>query len=92
MKKKRSGSRLNKVWGKAEVHKVDAKNPGDFRKLVGPGAVDQMVRQALQVCWMVLPESANKLDQVEHEFRRIVDRALRDQREDQGKLTIAPPN
>jgi hypothetical protein len=92
VKKKRSGSRLKKVWGRAEVHKVDAKTPEDFRRLFGPGTVDQMVRHALQVCWMVLPASANKLDEVEQEFRRIVDRALRDQREDQGKWAMAPGN
>ena len=87
MKKKRSGK---KVWGMSEVRKVEAGNADEFRKMLGPGAVDQMVRHALQMCWIILPDSPTKVDDVEREFRRVVDRALRDQREDHGKFPPVP--
>ena len=48
----------------------------------GPGHVDQTIRQAIQVCWMVLPKERRNADEMEKQFRRIVDRALRDFRED----------
>ena len=89
MKKKTGGSR-KKVWCESSVHKVDS--PEDMRKVMGPGAVDQMVRHALQFCWMMMPDSSNKAEAVEQEFRRIVDRALRDQREDQGRFPPTPGN
>jgi hypothetical protein len=50
--------------------------------MMGPGHVDQFVRQAISQLWMVLPEGRRTVDEVEKQFRRIVDRALKDQRED----------
>jgi len=57
--------------------------------MLGPGLVDQFVRQAIQNLWMIIPPSPRRLDEVERQFRRIADRALRDLREDAaafGKL------
>jgi hypothetical protein len=48
----------------------------------GPGYVDQTIRQAIDFCWMALPKERRNADEVEKEIRRIVDRALRDFRED----------
>ena len=53
-----------------------------FRSLFGPGQVDQAIRQALQMCWMMLPKEQQTPDQVEAHFRRLIDRALEDLRED----------
>ncbi|MFO0953461.1 MAG: hypothetical protein U0835_20385 [Isosphaeraceae bacterium] len=50
--------------------------------LFGPGHVDQMIRQAIQICWMSLPKERRNADEVEREVRRIVDRALANYRED----------
>lgn len=53
-----------------------------FRNMFGPDHVDQQVRQAIQFCWMMLPVEKKSVDEVEKQIRRIVDRALRDLRED----------
>lgn len=47
-----------------------------------PGHVDQAVRSAIQACWMALPKQHRSPTNVEVEIRRIVERALRDFRED----------
>ena len=49
---------------------------------MGPFHVDQMIRHAIQMCWMALPAAKKRVDDVEKEIRRILDRALRDLRED----------
>jgi hypothetical protein len=48
----------------------------------GPGQVDQSVRHAIQACWMALPKERRTSDELEKQVRRIVDRALKDFRED----------
>ena len=48
----------------------------------GPGQVDQLIRQALQCCWMALPKEKRNIDEVERQMKRLVDRAVRDLRED----------
>ena len=53
-----------------------------MRQMMGPGQVDQMVRGAIQHCWMMLPEDRKHVDAVEAEIRRLVDRALADLRDD----------
>lgn len=53
-----------------------------MRKMFGPQQVDQMVRQAIQVCWMCLPEDKRTVDEAERQVRRILDRAIKDMRED----------
>jgi hypothetical protein len=50
--------------------------------LFGPSQVDQTVRQAVQFCWMALPKEHRNADELERQIRRIVDRALKDFRED----------
>ncbi|MEM6551415.1 MAG: hypothetical protein AAF750_04725 [Planctomycetota bacterium] len=63
-------------------------NPDDpseahaFAMAMGPGQIDTLVRNALQNLWMVLPREKQNVEDVEREFRRLVDRALRDLRED----------
>jgi hypothetical protein len=54
-------------------------NMADF---FGPGQVDQSVRQAIHFCWMALPKDRRNVEEVEKQIRRILDRALRDFRED----------
>jgi hypothetical protein len=50
--------------------------------LFGPAQIDQTIRQAIQFCWMGLPKERRSTDEVEAQIRRLVDRALRDFRED----------
>jgi len=52
------------------------------RQVFGPGQVDHFIRQAVQFCWMGLPKDNRNVDELERQIRRIVDRALRDVRED----------
>jgi len=61
---------------------MDAKSMKKMRSMFGPQQVDQMIRQAISICWMMLPEGKRKAEAVEAEIRRIVDRALKDLRED----------
>jgi len=64
-------------------------NPNDddaddrMRAMFGPQQIDQMVRQAVSFCWMALPPERRNVNEVEKEIRRLVDRAMRDLREDQ---------
>ncbi len=48
----------------------------------GPWQVDQTIRQAIHFCWMALPKDRKSADELEKQIRRIVDRALKDFRED----------
>lgn len=58
-------------------------NPIDkMRDMFGPGHVDQIVRNAIQACWMTLPKERRTVDEVDKEVRRLVERALSNLRED----------
>ena len=50
--------------------------------MFGPAQIDQQIRQAVQLCWMGLPKERRSVEEVETQIRRIVERALRDFRED----------
>ena len=66
----------------AHFDKDDPNTPKKMRAMFGPNQVDQHVRQAIQLCWMMLPENAKTVDELEKQFRRIVDRAIKDLRDD----------
>lgn len=71
--------------------KFDPKDPKAgkrFRAMFGPQQVDQMVRQAVNICWMALPPDKQSVDEVEKQIRRIVDRALKDLRDDSGAFGV----
>ena len=53
-----------------------------------PGQVDFMIRAAIHKCWYALPAEQREIERVESVFRRLVDRAWRNLREDQ---TLFPP-
>jgi hypothetical protein len=64
---------------------LDPKDPDAMkrmRELFSPQQVDHQIRQAIQFCWMSLPPEQQNVEEVEKQIRRIVDRALRDLRED----------
>ena len=44
--------------------------------------VDQRLRECLQVLWIALPRDRVNLNELETHFRRLVDRAIRDFKED----------
>lgn len=53
-----------------------------MRAFMGPGVVDQEIRQAIMMCWTALPPERKTVEAVESEIRRIVERALKDLKED----------
>jgi hypothetical protein len=50
--------------------------------MLGPTTVDHTIRQAIQFAWMSAPAEKRTADQVERIIRHLVDRALKDFRED----------
>jgi hypothetical protein len=67
------------------MEQFDAKDPDAMKRMrafFSPQQVDQQIRQAIQFCWMALPPEQQNVEEVEKQIRRIVDRALRDLRED----------
>jgi hypothetical protein len=67
-------------------------NPEEARKMMrdmmGPGHVDQSIRMAIQHCWMMLPDEKKNAAGLETEIRRLVDRALKDFKEDAQAFAI----
>lgn len=57
-----------------------------IRSLFGPGQVDQTIRNAIQICWMMLPDEKKTPDDLEKAIREIVDRAIQDFREDANRF------
>jgi hypothetical protein len=49
-----------------------------------------MLRQAMQFCWMALPDDRRNAEELERQIRRLVDRALRDFREDNKVFGRSP--
>ena len=66
----------------AMFSKDDPEAGKKMRAMFSPGQVDQSVRQAIQMCWMMLPDEGKNSDELEKQFRRIVDRAIKDLRDD----------
>lgn len=56
--------------------------PEKLRAFFGPDQVDRTIRQAIQFCWMMLPPEKQTPDQVEATIRMIVDRAIKNFRDD----------
>ena len=63
-----------------------------MRSMHGPQAVDQSLRQAVSICWMMLPDERKNVDAVERELRRLVDRIIADMREDAEAFGISKPD
>ncbi len=53
-----------------------------MQQFFGPTQIDHLIRQAIQSCWLGLPKEKKNVDEVERQIRRLVDRAIRDMRED----------
>jgi hypothetical protein len=50
--------------------------------MFGPAQIDSQIRQAIQFCWIGLPKERRSVAEVESQIRRIVERALKNFRED----------
>jgi len=53
-----------------------------MRDMMSPLAVDGVLRGAIQNCWMMLPEEERSPERVEQEILRILQRVLKDLKED----------
>jgi hypothetical protein len=51
-------------------------------EVFGPGQIDHLIRQAVQFCWLSLPKERRTVEELEQQVRRIMDRALKDFRDD----------
>jgi hypothetical protein len=54
----------------------------DMSEVLGPTMADHQIRQAIQMCWMLLPKERQTVGEVEKELRRLVERAIDDMKED----------
>jgi hypothetical protein len=76
----------------AEKHMEYKFDPSDeqgaekLAAMFSPAQVDHMIRQAIHWCWMSLPRDRKTVVEVEQQIRRLVDRALKDFREDAEQL------
>jgi len=68
----------------------EADEDGRMAEMFGPAQIDQQIRHAIQFCWMGLPKERRSVDEVETQIRRMVERALKDFRED--RQAFAPPS
>lgn len=64
------------------MHPINPDNDEAMRDMFGPQQVDQMIRQAISMCWMALPKEKRSVQAVDEQMRRITERALKDLRED----------
>ncbi len=70
-------------------------NPDDpesnkkMRQMFGPSQIDSEIRQAISMCWMMLPDERKTPDAVATEIRRIVERALTNLKEDASAFGIS---
>ena len=60
----------------------DPESSDQMRSFMGPGGVDQQIRQAIQLAWMMLPDDRKNVAEVERVIREMVDRALKNYRDD----------
>ena len=65
---------------------VDDEGGEQTREFLTAGHVDQMVRQAIQVCWMALPKDRRTADEVRRQLNRLMDRTFRDMEEDRKEF------
>ncbi len=61
---------------------ISKEKPENIGKLMGPGSVDSLIRQAINQCWLTFPDEKKSVGAIQAEIRRIVERALRDLEED----------
>lgn len=65
-----------------DLNEKDSVQTARMRELVSPNQIDHQVRDAIGLLWGILPKERRNVDEVERQLHRIVDRALRDLRED----------
>ncbi|MCA9195261.1 MAG: hypothetical protein KDB03_25995 [Planctomycetales bacterium] len=59
-----------------------------MREFLSSGQVDQMVRHAVQSCWMALPKDRRSAEEVRRQLNRMIERAIRDMDEDRKEFAV----
>ena len=65
---------LKKIQGEEDVTFM--------RETFGPSGVDAMLREAVKICWAIMPTERRSAEEVAQEIRRLIERVLRDLKED----------
>ena len=73
---------FNIACGSDQSENLDPAAQKTLQEMLGPQAVDNAVRQAISICWMALPRDKKSVDDLEREIRRLMERALKDLKED----------
>jgi hypothetical protein len=71
-------------------HFGDAEQEGKMREFAAAN-VDNQIRIAIGSCWLSLPVGRRSLDELETQMRRLVERALRDFRDDWKAFGLVKP-
>ena len=61
-----------------------------MRNMFGPFQVDHEIRQAIGMCWMMMPDDRKNPEAVAEEIRRIVERAISNLKEDAAAFGVSP--
>lgn len=69
-----------------EFDSPDDDGAEQLREFLGAGHVDQMIRQAIQSCWLAIPKDNRNSDELKRQLNRLIDRAIRDMEEDQSEF------
>jgi len=65
------------------LKKIEGEEDVTFmRETFGPSGVDAMLREAVKICWAILPKERRSAEGVAQEIRRLIERILRDLKED----------
>src|SRR4051812_19526460 len=68
------------------VADVPAGTGGFLEMFQTPAQLDQSIRQAVQLCWTVIPMDRRTIEELHQQFRRMVERALKDFAEDKAEF------
>ena len=67
----------------------DEEGGARMQEMFGPTAVDNLIRQAISMCWMCLPTEKRSIEEVERQLRRLLDRALQNAKDDGTEFGIS---
>lgn len=70
------------------VPKPDDQADREARSVIGPDAVDRCIRQAVGLCWGLLPRHRRNTREVKKEIQRIVERVLQNLDEDKEAFEL----
>jgi hypothetical protein len=60
----------------------------ELKNFFGPNQVDQQVRQAICICWVMLPAEKRTISELEVRFRAIIERVIDDFKNDATSFGI----